>query len=122
MKDKWYPPIKQPPKEVEDYLVTFSGGRMGICQWTNIFWVGHAVEGEWHWNFGDVPQYQRVIAWRPAPTPYTEDEMPVDEITDYEARIEKSINDFRYAVDCLPEDKHIAAIQRLVEFGGQNGG
>ena len=72
MKDKWYSMAEQKPPEVEEvYLVTLDSGDLHICKWTNVYWIGHAVEGEWHWEWR--PQYCKVIAWRIAPAPFEEE-------------------------------------------------
>lgn len=59
------------PPEVEDqYLVTTTRGRLMIARWTNIYWFGHAVESDWHWEL-ETP-YDEVLAWMPLPNPYVD--------------------------------------------------
>ena len=71
MRDKWYPfPEQAPPSEREFYLVTLDTGRLCIAEWIDFIWFGHRIPSEWHWAPGDIPQYCKVIAWRPAPEAY----------------------------------------------------
>lgn len=70
MRDDWR--TNKPPDEREKYLVQLKApaGYIMICEWSNIYYFGHKITDEWHWN---LPQYTRqedVIAWRALPEPY----------------------------------------------------
>lgn len=59
-----------PPEEREQYLVTYEGGGMDICAWTNEnrFWSD--MTADWHWN---ARPYCRVAAWMPLPNEYEQE-------------------------------------------------
>ena len=59
-----------PEPEKKRYWVCTDGGYQCQCRWTNInhFWTD--LTTDWHWHIGDVPQYSKVVAWMPLPTPY----------------------------------------------------
>lgn len=99
MKDKWYT-FQNPPEVKENYLVTFDTGRIGICQWTNTDYIGHEIKTKWHWHRGDVPQYCKVIAWRPAPEPYEETYDDIENVRDQNARLERCLSDIKYIYSC----------------------
>lgn len=63
-----------PEPEEKIYWVCTDGGYQCQCRWTNInhFWTD--LTTDWHWHIMDVPQYLKVIAWRPLPPVYHEDD------------------------------------------------
>jgi len=66
MRIAWY--TEDPPKEEEEYLVTYSHGAMDVCKWTDAsYFGGHKSKTNWHWVHA---QYCEVIAWMPLPAPY----------------------------------------------------
>ena len=71
---QWIPCSEMLPEpEKKRYWVCTDGGYQCQCRWTNInhFWTD--LTTDWHWHIGDVPQYSKVIAWMPLPTPYRDD-------------------------------------------------
>ena len=66
MRDKWYVD-ENPPKEIEDYMITDDCGHIQVAHWTNSNILGHTTT-MWHWI--GLIQYTHVIAWRPLPEPY----------------------------------------------------
>lgn len=69
--DGWIPCSERLPEPEEKiYWVCTDGGYQCQCRWTNInhFWTD--LTTDWHWHIGDVPQYSKVIAWRPLPEPW----------------------------------------------------
>ena len=57
-----------PPKEKDEYLVTYDCGTMDICWWTNtnMFWPDQE-SAEWYWL---TKPYSKVVAWMPLPKAY----------------------------------------------------
>ena len=68
--DKWHPVSEKPALEKRTYLVQLDCDSFCQCRWTNEnrFWTGHTTD--WHWNFFDIPQYTKIVAWRELPKPY----------------------------------------------------
>lgn len=67
----WMPCSERLPEpEKKIYWVCTDDGYQCQCRWTNInhFWTD--LTTDWHWHIGDVPQYSKVVAWMPLPTPY----------------------------------------------------
>lgn len=72
---QWIPVTEKLPNEYKKcYWVQTDTGHMCECRWTNInhFWTD--LTTAWHWNFVDIPPFSKVVAWRPLPEPYKEDE------------------------------------------------
>lgn len=68
---KWIPVTEQLPKaERKSYWVCTDTGYQCQCRWTNnLFGMGES--DEWSFSIFDIPQYQKVVAWRVLPQPYT---------------------------------------------------
>lgn len=69
----WIPVTERLPNPAEEtYWVCTDTGYQYQCRWTNAnpFWTN--LTTEWHWNFFDIPQYSKVVAWRMLPKPYEE--------------------------------------------------
>ena len=62
-KSEWS--TQDPPKKVEKYLVTFSSGELGICEWSDIIASNHT--GSWGWKSST---YEAILAWRKLPKKY----------------------------------------------------
>lgn len=70
----WIPCSERLPEaEKKKYWVCTNSGYQCQCRWTNInhFWTD--LTTDWHWHIMDVPQYSKVVAWMPLPSPYRED-------------------------------------------------
>ena len=71
----WIPISERlPDEEKKVYWVCTDGGYQFQCRWTNInhFWTD--LTTDWHWHIMDVPQYSKVIAWRPLPPVYQKED------------------------------------------------
>lgn len=70
MRDGWR--TDKPPDECKKYLVQIRSpfGYMMICRWTNIYYFGHKVISNWHWELPQYTSQEDVIAWRELPEPY----------------------------------------------------
>ena len=68
----WIPCDVRTPKHVEEsYWICTDTGYQCQCRWTNnVFGLG--ARDEWGWKLLDIPQYSKVVAWQPLPTPYRE--------------------------------------------------
>lgn len=66
----WIPAEDEPPKQKKTYWICTDSGYQCECRWTNVnpFWTD--LTTDWHWCIGDVPQYSKVVAWKPLPEPY----------------------------------------------------
>lgn len=95
MKHEWM--TNNPPEEIYEYLVTDDCGCLQIATWTNEFYLGHKVIGNWHW---ERQQYTNVVAWMPLPHPYK----PLNEV-EQEIRA-KAIEEFITAYKNLCEEKY----------------
>lgn len=87
MKHEWM--TNNPPEEICEYLVTDDCGCLQIATWTNEFYLGHKVIGEWHW---ERRSYTNVVAWMPLPHPYkslndVEQEIRARTIDDFAERL-----------------------------------
>lgn len=72
---KWIPcSLRLPTWEEKTYWVYLDCGHMCECRWTdaNPFWTH--IKTEWHWNYFDIPQYTKVVAWMELPEPYKEEQ------------------------------------------------
>lgn len=68
---EWIPCSERLPEpEKKRYWVCTDGGYQCQCRWTNINYFWTDLTTDWHWHIGDVPQYSKVVAWMPLPTPY----------------------------------------------------
>lgn len=69
-KSRWTPVTEQLPEaERKSYWICTDTGYQCECRWTNNqFGIGES--DEWSWSLLDIPQYQRVVAWMPLPSPY----------------------------------------------------
>lgn len=89
LRDTWHPVSEAPPHPVagvpplkeQTYLVQLDCGSFCQCRWTNEnrFWAGHTTD--WHWNFFDIPQYTKIVAWRELPELYKEERDEINEDT-----------------------------------------
>lgn len=72
---RWIPVTERLPKhEKARYWICTDTGYQCECRWTdNRFGMGN-LSGEWGWSIFDTPQYSKVIAWMPLPSPYKEGE------------------------------------------------
>ena len=68
----WIPCDVRTPKHVEEsYWICTDTGYQCQCRWTNnVFGLG--ARDEWGWKLLDIPQYSKVVAWQPLPTPFRE--------------------------------------------------
>lgn len=58
---------RNPEKREEVYLVQTDTGYITQCRWTNRGMLFGEEGLEWRWNFLDIPQYQKVVAWMKLP-------------------------------------------------------
>lgn len=68
---EWIPCSERlPVQEEKSYWICTDGGYQCQCRWTNInhFWTD--LTTDWHWHIVDVPQYSKVVAWKPLPQPW----------------------------------------------------
>ena len=72
-KSRWTPVTEWlPDAEKESYWVCTDTGYQCECRWTNNrFGIGES--DEWGWSIFDIPQYQKVVAWMPLPSPPVEE-------------------------------------------------
>ena len=72
-KSRWIPVTERlPDAEKESYWVCTDTGYQCECRWTNNqFGIGES--DEWGWSIFDIPQYQKVVAWMPLPSPPVEE-------------------------------------------------
>lgn len=69
-KPHWIPVTERlPEKERETYWICTDSGYQCECRWTNNKY-GLGESDNWGWHIMDIPQYQKVIAWRELPDPY----------------------------------------------------
>lgn len=81
MKLEWR--TDNPPEEIEKYLVTDDSGELQIATWTNEYYLGHKIIGEWHWV---CEQYTKVVAWLPLPNPYAAKENEKIKVAPYQPK------------------------------------
>lgn len=81
LRDTWHPVSEKPAPEKHIYLVQLDCDGFCQCRWTNenCFWAGHTTD--WHWNFFDIPQYTKIVAWRELPELYKEERDEINEDT-----------------------------------------
>lgn len=78
--ERWTPCAERLPEDrAEEYWVCTDAGEQHTCRWTNANPVWTHLKKGWHWNIFDIPQYSKVVAWRPLPEPYREDPEPTME-------------------------------------------
>lgn len=71
---KWIPVTERLPRaERESYWVCTDTGYQCEARWTNNVYglCKSDNKNEWGWSIADIPQYQKVVAWRVLPQPYT---------------------------------------------------
>lgn len=71
---RWIPVTERLPRtERESYWVCTDTGYQCEARWTNnVYGFLKSNNHEWGWSIADVPQYQKVVAWRVLPQPYTQ--------------------------------------------------
>ena len=70
---QWMPCSEKLPKKEElHYWVCTDTGYQCQCRWTNDVY-GFGASDRWDWKIFDIPQYQKVVAWRELPEPYWEE-------------------------------------------------
>lgn len=78
LRDTWHPVSETPPHPVSEvpplkeqtYLVQLDCGSFCQCRWTDTSPFYSYKKTDWHWNFFDIPQYTKIVAWRELPEPY----------------------------------------------------
>jgi hypothetical protein len=66
---RWIPTSERlPEKEPKKYWVCVDTGYQCECRWTNMNLSNNKTA--WHWNIIDIPQYTKVVAWKPISEPY----------------------------------------------------
>ena len=73
---QWIPCSERLPKEKEkSYWVCLETGDQCQCRWTNdMYGLGVNKWSKWGWHIMDKPQYSKVVAWMPLPSPYQSEE------------------------------------------------
>lgn len=70
IKPQWIPVTERlPDSKKETYWVCTDTGYQCECRWTNNMY-GLGISDSWGWSIMDVPQYQKVVAWRDLPESY----------------------------------------------------
>ena len=73
VQDQWQPyPQTQPDKVKRSYLVQTDGDWIGECHWSDINRIWTDLKTDWHWT--GVPQYSKVVAFRPMIEKYVKEE------------------------------------------------
>lgn len=71
---EWIPVSERLPKEEnKSYWICTDYGHQCECRWTNVNPIWTDLTTDWHWHHMDVPQYNKVVAWKPLPKPYKEE-------------------------------------------------
>lgn len=66
--DNWISVFERLPKEEQNsYWIRTDTGYQCECRWTNASLFMSNRTTDWHWNIMDIPQYTRVVAWKPLP-------------------------------------------------------
>ena len=69
-RDRWISVEERlPTAERKHYWICTDTGYQCECRWTNNLF-GFGESDNWGWSIFDIPQYQKVVAWRPLPDTY----------------------------------------------------
>ncbi len=67
----WIPCKKKLPEEQNRrYWICTDTGYQCQCRWTDANPIWTNLTTDWHWNIFDIPQYTKVVAWKPLSEPY----------------------------------------------------
>ena len=67
----WIPVTESPKEEEKSYWVCLEDGGQCQCRWTNdVYGLGANKWSKWGWKKVDLPQYSKVVAYKPLPEPY----------------------------------------------------
>jgi len=73
LRDTWHPVSEKPALEEHTYLVQLDCDSFCQCRWTDTSPFYSYKKTDWHWNFFDIPQYTKIVAWRELPELYKEE-------------------------------------------------
>ncbi len=67
----WIPCSERLPEEQNRrYWICTDTGYQCQCRWTNANPLWTILTTDWHWNIFDIPQYTKIVAWKPLSEPY----------------------------------------------------